>query len=332
MMLIYSQDMDDKYQLGIEVAGIGLGTVDYLADTITLDGRAAELFELPADTPVARDRLHARIHPDDMPAINAKLDRLLDPDDVPVVDVSHRIVQGNGGIVWVNARKQVAFSQSGGSDPRIPVSGLVAIMDVTAHKRDQQRAEFLLQELNHRSKNLLTVIQSIARRTFSGGDIDSFLERFGQRLSGLSVNLDALVNGNWQQVDLGLLVRSHLEAFAAQGTSRITIEGPQVRLSPDQAQAIGLAVHELATNALKYGALSQETGRVRVSWDVDAQDHVVLLWSETGGPEVMAPTRAGFGQTVIQQMAEQSLQGKVVLEYRPEGVSWQARFPLRQVA
>lgn len=242
-MLSYSQDMDDKYQLGIEVAGIGLGTVDYLADTITLDRRAAGLFDLPAETPVARDTLHARIHPDDMPAINAKLDRLLDPNDVPVVDVSHRIVQGNGRIVWVNARKQVAFSQSGGSDPRIPVSGLVAIMDVTAHKRDQQRAEFLLQELNHRSKNLLTVIQSIARRTFSGGDIDSFLERFGQRLSGLSVNLDALVNGNWQQVDLGLLIRSHLEAFAAQGTSRITIEGPQVRLSPDQAQAIGLAVH-----------------------------------------------------------------------------------------
>ena len=96
--------MDTKYQLGIEVAGIGPGTVDYLADTITLERRAAELFDLPADSPVARDTLHVRIHPDDMPATNAKLDRLLDPDDVPFVDVSHPIVQGNGQIVWVNAR------------------------------------------------------------------------------------------------------------------------------------------------------------------------------------------------------------------------------------
>ena len=321
-MLATVEQLQDRYYLGVKVAGIGLGTVDFVADTITLDKRAAALFDLPADVAIPRHDLHARIHPEDWATLKYKVSELLDHDGAQFFEVVHRIVHGNGDIVWVNARKQIEFAKSPDGSDMVPVSGLVAIIDLTEHKKDQERVQFLLEELNHRSKNMLAVVQSIARRTFVSGDMDSFPERFNDRLVGLARNYDAMVKGAWQYADLSELVTSHISGFDDAAGRRVSLDGPIVKISPKEAQAIGLAFHELATNASKYGALSVETGAVAVRWQVGSDGRLTITWTERGGPEVQAPSRTGFGTKVIKDMAEASLAGSVDVLYRPEGVFW----------
>lgn len=318
--------IEDKFSLGVRVAGLGLGTIDYIGDTVTLDDRGAHLFDLPANVPIMRADLHSRIHPGDIGEINCQIERLLDTDAEGIIEVTHRVVHTNGDVLWLNAHKQIEFARRPGDDKPLPVSGLVAIIDITAHKQDQQRIQFLMDELNHRSKNLLTVIQSLARTTFSTGDLSTFKERFSGRLQGLAHNHDALVRGNWTKVDLRDLVTSHLAGFVEADSSRVTLDGPPVELVADQAQAIGMALHELATNAAKHGALSVDVGHVHISWRIATAGHLTLSWTESGGPAVSEPETFGFGQKVIKDMTASSLGGTVELLYRPEGLFWQVEF------
>ena len=327
-MLASMDRLYDKYYLGVQVAGIGLGMVDYAADTIVLDARAAALFDLPEDAPVPRSMLHERIHPDDRPLIDEQIEVLLDPEAPGIIEVTHRVKHGNGAVKWVTARKQVEFERGSDGGPAVPVSGLVAIIDVSAHKEDQQKIQFLLDELKHRSKNMIAVVQSIARRTFATGTADDFTERFSDRLNGLACNDDALVQGNWRHADLGDLVKSHMRGFASEDNTRIAINGPMVKVNPDEAQAVGLAFHELATNASKYGALSDGRGRVAIAWQLMHAGRLRITWRESGGPKVKPPEQKGFGHRVMKDMAEASLNGTVDLQFHPEGVNWSLTFPL----
>ena len=320
--------LENKLHLGVKIAGLGLGSIDYVADTITLDERAATLFDLPCDTPILRADLHTRIHPEDFSSIRDQMQRLLDPHDEDHIEVTHRVVHRNGDVLWLSARKQVQFSAPRKGEERTPVSGLVAIIDITAHKADQQRIQLLMDELNHRSKNLLTVVQSLARMTFGSGDISTFKERFSDRLRGLARNHDVLVKGEWSRVDLGALIASHLSGFTDEKNHRITMEGPQITLQAQQSQAIGMALHELATNASKHGALSNNTGHIEIKWNVTKEQKLSLSWTESGGPPVVKPVRFGFGQSVIKDMTAATLDGAVELKYLPEGIIWQVQFTL----
>lgn len=321
-------NLTEQLALGIKIAGIGLGTVNYVADTITLDARAAAIFGLSADTALPRDALHDCIHSEDRAAIDHQVDDLLAPHGETFIEVTHRVLHPDGRTLWVNARKEVTFEETPDGQQR-PVSGMVAIHDVTQQMQSQLKAEFLLKELNHRSKNLLTVVQSIARRTAATGDTADFNERFGQRLAGLAHNLDALVRNNWSHADLGGLVASQLEAFADTSSKRIKIDGPKVGVTGNGAQAIGMALHELATNATKYGALAVDAGTVSITWEITTQpsDGIVVTWQERGGPAVTEPTRAGFGQLVLRDMAASALNGTVDLQYRASGLFWKLFIP-----
>ena len=183
-----------------------------------------------------------------------------------------------------------------------------------------------MDELTRQSKNLLSVVQGIARRTFRTGEVEGFPTRCEQRMSGLAHNQDVLVRAQHQHADLLDLIMTHLKAFGEVGKTRITAAGPKIRLKPDVAQALGMAFHEPATNASTYGALSSDKGQVRIVW-YEEGDGVALTWSESGGPTVVAPTRTGFGQTVLREMLEPSFRGDVALEYAPKGVQWRVKLP-----
>ena len=314
-------DPDALLPLGVRVAGLGLGSVDYRRNTITLDDRAADLFGLPAHVPIPRDDLHAKIHPEDRPAVEASVARMLSPDQPDFIDLVHRVQTADGSDRWVSARKQVDFSAAAPGETRTPVSGLVAIMDMTAHKLAERRVQELMREMNHRQKNLLTVVQSIARMTARTGTPDNFLDRFESRLRALSHNQDLLIAPDSDGVVLGALIRQQLKPFIGDGNTAVRLSGPDFVLRFDAIQPIGLALHELATNATKYGALSVPTGRLDIVWDVQG-DTFTLSWTERGGPDVVPPQRKGFGSTVLQGMTRASLDGDVTLSYDPEGLRW----------
>ena len=312
---------DALLTLGVRVAGLGLGTVDYSAGTITLDDRAADLFGLPAHVPIAREDLHGRIHPEDLPGIETLVGQMLTLGQPDYIDVVHRVQTPDGRQRWLSARKQVVFDADPGASDRRPLTGLVAIMDMTPHKAAEQRVQELMHEMNHRLKNLLTVVQSIARMTARSGGPDDFLDRFDSRLRALSQNQDLLMSGGQDGVVLGALVRQQLRPFTGDCSASVRISGPDLAIRFDAIQPFGLALHELATNASKYGALSVAGGKLDIAWDV-VDDLFSLRWTERGGPPVTPPQRKGFGTTVLQSMTRSALDADVTLTYDPAGLDW----------
>jgi two-component sensor histidine kinase len=184
-------------------------------------------------------------------------------------------------------------------------------------------------EVNHRAKNMLSLVLAIARQT-AARDPEDFIERFAERIQALAANQDLLVRDEWQGVDIEELARAQLDHFADLVGSRIAVGGPRLRLNAAAAQAIGLALHELATNAGKYGAVSVDTGRVEVSWRLEG-DTFAMNWIECGGPPVSPPKQRGFGTMVMTAMAERSVDGKVELDYAPSGVTWRLTCPAAKV-
>ena len=194
-------------------------------------------------------------------------------------------------------------------------------------KHRQEHGEFLMRELAHRSKNQLAVVKGIALQTVHQSEsVDQFVSQFSQRIQGLAESQDLMVRQNWQGAWLSDLVRAHLELFGA--GKRADLEGPPIFLNAHAVQNIGFALHELATNASKHGALSTARGRVDVTWrGPDERDRIHLEWMERDGPLAVSPLRQGFGHRVLTELAAQALQGTSKLEFSSDGVRWCLDFP-----
>jgi PAS domain S-box-containing protein len=203
-------------------------------------------------------------------------------------------------------------------------------LDITERKRAETHVKALMAEVNHRSKNLLSVVQAVARQTAQRGDPSTFVARLAERIDGLAASQDLLVKNQWQGVEVSELVKAQLAHFNDLIGTRIAISGPSLRLTPAAAQGIGMAMHELATNAAKYGALSNSTGLVHINWrhEIDQTRAFVISWLEEGGPPVKAPAQHGFGQLVIRRMAEMSVGGAAEVDYRESGLSWKLISPI----
>lgn len=197
-------------------------------------------------------------------------------------------------------------------------------------KRAEERADFLFRELSHRVANLFAMIKSLANQTLrSEPDGRSFRAAFGNRIDGLAGVYGALRADDWEAADLETVARGAILPLLAGGadTDRLTIRGPAVRLASGIATPLGLALHELANNARKYGALSVRAGRIDVTWRHAGEGELRLSWVEFGGPQVRPPEREGFGTTVIRSALDSLSGAKVDLNYPPEGVTCQFTLP-----
>ena len=229
--------------------------------------------------------------------------------------------QKNGKTVWCNVQIEPWRSRNGEVQ-----SLLGAVSDISERKATEQHIRTLLGELAHRSKNLLTVIQVMARRSVSPELSSSdFVDSFIERLSGLAQSHDLLAREDWRGISMQELVTSQIGHLNSDLSARLFTDGPEIVLIPVAAQNLGMAVHELSTNAVKYGALSVDGGEVHISWSVfqdeNGRDRLRLAWVERGGPKVVEPTRRGFGRFVIEAIAARALSGSVELRFDPEGVS-----------
>jgi PAS domain S-box-containing protein len=258
-------------------------------------------------------------HPDDLEADLAHVQQIR-LGEIDNYDVEKRYLRKDGGIVWT----RLTVSCVRKSDRSIDYL-VIVIQDISARKHAEEQVYFLMREANHRVKNLLGLVQVTARQTAAGHPED-FIGRFTQRVQALAANQDLLVQNQWHGASLEDLVRAQLAHFADLIGSRITAHGPTLHLNAAAAQALGLALHELATNAGKYGALSTDAGRIDVGWQLDS-DTITMSWTERGGPPVRPPERRGFGTTVIEAMAKQTVSGKVQLNYAPSGLEWRLTCP-----
>jgi len=196
----------------------------------------------------------------------------------------------------------------------------VVFRDITDRKRAEEQRDLLVNELEHRVKNTLSIVQSIAAQTFRNSGVDAAVQRaFEARLITLSNVHGVLTQRGWDSTDLHDVVSAALRPHAALERERFTVAGPALRLGPKSAVALSMAVHELCTNAIKYGALSAESGHVAIEWR-EEDGRLRWQWRERGGPPVAIPTRTGFGSRMIERALAMQLSGTVTLDYQATGL------------
>lgn len=235
--------------------------------------------------------------------------------ELPVLEFE-TVHQRKDGSLYPVAVKLQYFPDAGGVF-------FASITNETERKAREEREKVILHEMNHRAKNLLSVVQVLARQTARRGPED-FVERFESRIQALAASHDVLVHNTWKEVPVEDLVRSQLGHFRTLIGDRIRLSGPAYKLNTNAVQAFGLALHELSTNASKYGALSSDKGRIDIDWEVDwrggEEPRFSLVWTETGGPEVAAPSTRGFGSTLIERSLASQFGCEVDLRFEKSGV------------
>ena len=247
--------------------------------------------------------------------------------------VEKRIVRKDGRVIWIDVRSSTVRDAAGRF-----LYGIRVAQDITDRKQAELKQKLLLDELNHRVKNTLATVQSLASQTLRGaGSLEEFRPAFEARIVALSKTHDLLTTRNWQGADLHEVVMRQLAPYAVD-PARLTLEGEAVALTPRAALTLSMVLHELATNAAKYGALSIPAGRLEVRWSIErgvagagaaaaAPGRVRLAWRERGGPPVSPPQRRGFGSRLIERSSHE-LDGEMELAFDPAGLRYVITIPL----
>ena len=304
---------EEHLRLAQNAAGLGAWEGDLRSGAQVWSERARALVGAgPVETP-SLALLLSRVHSEDRARLEAEVCRVRQPRADPAYHVEFRVVHPDGRVRWLE-------DQGRREGHRI----VGVVRDVTERKQADEQLRLLLREVNHRGKNMLGLVQAVARQTAAARP-GEFVERFAERLQALAANQDLLVKSEWRGVRLDDLVRSQLAHFADLVGRRIRVEGPEVMLTPGAAQAIGMSVHELATNAGKYGALSTAAGTIDIAWSIETVPdgrRFAMSWREAGGPEVVPPARQGFGSVVTTRMVRMALDGEVTASYARDGFAW----------
>ncbi len=325
-------DNEKRLTLALRVAGMAIVDMNLQGGVVAglTNGKAVLGFEIDAGEAIetAMPRLLAAVHPDDRQKV-AEKQRQAMTNAGPFAD-EFRVVHPDGSVVWIETRGETLADEQGK-----PVRVLGANVDMTARKRSEEHLRLVMRELTHRAKNLLAIIAALATQTAKRNTtLEEFQQAFSRRIQGLGASHDLLVKTDWTGAPLEDLVFFQIAPFGGVDGSRITASGSPVNLKPDALQSLGLAINELATNAMKYGALSVPEGTVGIAWSVDRsgeEPRFRMSWTERGGPRVKAPRRKGFGHVIIETSLAQVLGGAVKLEFGPKGVTWTVDAPLNAI-
>ena len=305
-------ESEQQLRLATEAAEIGLWDVDTITDTMFWPPRVKAMFGISPDVPVSMADFYAGLHPDDKEATVAAFAGACDPQKRALYDVEYRAVGKEDGVIrWIAAKGRAVFDADGKC-----VRVIGTALDISKRKEADERQVLLAREVDHRARNALAVIQSIIRLT-RAKTVDDYVQAIEGRIKALARAHTLLSDSRWHGADLATLVTEELAPY--RGGDKITIRGPDISLQPATAQGLALAVHELATNAAKHGALSSPSGKITLDWQLHS-DALALNWAETGGPVIGSPSSRSFGLKVIIASIEQQLGGKAAFDWNPKGL------------
>lgn len=309
---------EDRLKFTLSAGRLGAWTLDLVNQRLVASGLCKQNFgREPSDTFTYQD-LESSILLEDLQRWRQTVRATLDTNGD--LDISYRILTPSGELRWVEIRGQTRFDADGH-----PISMAGVSQDITDRKMAENHRDLLTKEMSHRVKNTLATVQSIVGQSMRGEDIPAHVTSvIAQRLQALAGAHDVLTNRGWEEARLGDIVEAAVRPFNSGPHSRVHTGGDEVVISARGATAFVLAIHELATNAVKYGALSNDTGLVTVNWHIDGKAFE-LVWTEVGGPAVSQPSRRGFGSRMIEQALAASIQGNGSIEYKPGGVVFTIR-------
>ena len=321
---------EQRLRLAQEAGGIGAWEADLTTGTRHWAASTYRLWGLPPGSIVTAPLLLSIIHPEDRERAMAAIARSVTTVG-PLPPLEMRIIRPSDGAVrWLLSDAEGIADESGA-----PMRQIGVMRDITEQKEAMERQTLLMQELDHRAKNALAVVQAALRLT-PRNDPDAFVRSVEGRVSALARAHTLLAEGSWRGAGLRAVAQGALAPFIDTGTLPALLDGPPLTLSPPAVQALSMAFHELATNAAKHGALSYPDGRVAISWRLAAPDgnppRLELRWQESGGPAVLPdPERRGFGSSVIQATIARQLGGAFTSHWTPGGLVWTASVPLERL-
>lgn len=305
-------ESEQQLRLATEAAEIGLWDVDTVTDTMFWPPRVKAMFGISPDVPVSMTDFYAGLHSDDKEATVAAFAGACDPQKRALYDVEYRAVGKEDGVIrWIAAKGRAVFDADGKC-----VRVIGTALDISKRKEAEERQVLLAREVDHRARNALAVIQSIIRLT-RAKSVDDYVQAIEGRIKALARAHTLLSDSRWHGADLATLVTEELAPY--RGGDKITIRGPDISLQPATAQGLALALHELATNAAKHGALSSPSGKITLDWQL-LSDTLTLNWAENGGPGIASPSSRSFGLKVIVASIEQQLGGKTAFDWDPKGL------------
>ncbi len=315
-----------RLELALESAGLGEFEWNPSRGVYWVSVRMAALTGLLAgEVPASKGRLlEPDVHPDDRERIKAETARVVR--DGGAFQFEFRYVRPDDGrTIWLRTAGVVSHDEQGRA---IGFTGVAE--DISVRKAEDDQRQVLMAEIDHRVKNVLAAVQALAvqtaKRTTS---LDAFLQNFSGRLKAMASANELLTAARWRGAAIDHLAAAELGALTPDQTHW---EGPDLFLTPRAANALSLGLHELAANAVKFGALSVDTGRVSVRWNRLPDGGFELVWTESGGPKVTAPSRRGFGATLLEQVTSRELNGKTSIEYNAGGVTARLRAGAAAVA
>ena len=326
------RESEARLRLAVEVTGLGTWDIDVRAGTRRWSKEFRAVLGLPPEAEPDPGLFASLIHPEDRDWVNACYRAAYEPAGGGRYKIEFRIRRADDGAErWVLTTGRVFFDEAGR-----PVRGIGTIVDITGRKRAEQRQALLLAELNHRAKNLLALLQAIARQTATHAATPAaFVAAFEGRLRALAAAHDLLTASGWSGAGLRVLLERTLAPYRRGATARLEIVAEDLPLVAAVAQDLSLAVHELAANAIKHGALSVPEGKVRLTAGMAATEtarELRLVWRETGGPPVARPMTTGFGTTLLSSVLVHQHRGRVELDWRREGLICAMHLPLKATA
>lgn len=317
----------EKLLAALDASGTGTWRWDIQRDLIEWDPAMANVFGLEAaQAPRKVAEFLELVHFDDRERAGQVIDRAIRNGTTAEYEFRARLPCGEER--WVYDRSRVVYDAEGR-----PLYMIGACVDVTERKRAEERQTLLLNELNHRVKNSLATVQSLAVQTLRGSPSpEAFQVDFMARLMALSATHNILTQKLWESASVGEILAAELEPYGGIDQQRIKANGDVVNLKPQQALSLGMAFHELATNAAKYGALSSAQGTITISWSISrtkaGERQLAVQWREQDGPAVRQPSRQGFGTRLIDRSIVHELGGSVEMNYAPTGLECSFQVPL----
>ena len=319
------RDEQERWQLAAHVGRFGQWHLDLVTRAVDLSASCKAIFGLPLEEQSSAERLYSLIHADDREAVVTRLNEAVETRTA--YDVEYRVIWPDGSLHWINSRGSATYAPDGAALKMVGVT-----LDITERKRGEERLRMLVAELDHRVKNVLACVAAVAKHSRDSSEsADEFLEVVNGRINALANTHALLSRSRWEGVSLRELVRNELAFCAKDGNAQI--EGPEFSLAAEATQPVAMVLHELATNATKYGALSNGHGRVSIRWRKASRGRsngkLVFEWRESGGPPVIPSNSTGYGTSVICDLIPYELGGVVDYKLARDGAICRLEIPAK---
>ncbi|WP_085810789.1 HWE histidine kinase domain-containing protein [Sphingomonas sp. TZW2008] len=314
-----------RLRLALKAGALGTWTLDLPELVLTASSGCKRVFGRSLAAPFTYEDLLAAIHPDDLPAMQMAVRRTIEQ-GVPY-EIEYRILTPSGEQRWVLVQGELQYRADGS-----PLSMAGFSTDISQRKFAEEHRAVLARELTHRVKNTLATVNAVVNQTLrDAASIEDAAATISGRIASLGAAQELLIQDEVEGAAIGDIVEKALLPFRDRGGARFSVDGPAVRLSPEITLALAMALHELATNAVKYGALSVPDGRVAIEWSIrrtEGERRLFFCWGEHDGPPVVPPTRTGFGTRMIERVLRKHVRGGAEIQYLESGVRFEIEAPI----